>query len=1012
MNQNLLGELPMSVLTPNNFFSRLNETIAQYLGEIASPSLQARITLETILDERTMCHKNGTLSSIIKINGAGAVLEKNNKESALEKLQMALKPILNNGPHSLEITLVRDPKRQQDNFVRTHHEILDTCQRQRLDLKGVLNGQYKNYEKNLTDEEIFLTLYTTSHQRTHQNSWEEARYSDSPKFSNCNDAFHNHQTSLDTLFRNLQAQGYLVNILNSHEYLDVIKKGLYPNASQPVFQNVLNQGRKTGFHKRLGIDRLLATETIELKDGETVCLGNNLFAGMDVSLTPETLLSFDELILAMSKSGKNISWRCTFKVYPSSAGSFRTKEQFVRLFGFTNPKSNYKIRSAFNFINDWAATNGAPIELRLSFATWTRKGEDSQLRTNAAILKKTIEQWGNTMIEPKSGDHVATIFSSIPGFGPASTASAALAPLDEALAMSPLVRNKSPWEEGNVLFTTTDGLCWPYHRGSPLLTNWLEIIVGGSGSGKSVALNAINLNSIIGSLNRNLSCLPEIAIIDVGNSSKGLIQLLQEALPLERKGEAVHIEFKMLPENAINIFDTPLGFRIPLVRHRNFLINFLSIIIGFKDTNLSTRPSRILGILIDKVFEEFSDSGSPKRYFTGGDDEIDQTLKTNGFKHNDYTSWWEIVDWLFNNGYLALATRAQIYAVPTLGDIILTAHSPQITDLYGSHNEVEKMVLPDIIKQVKLGLSEAIRDYPIIANATRFNLCEAKVVAIDIAQVLTPDLSKEGQIHAALMFMMASKVATSHWDVERTEIVSAIAHEGLPPEYQAFHFERAEQSKMSDKFLCLDEYHRASAVPEINHYILLEAREGRKRNVRISLASQFIDDFQPQLLELATTILVFGSLSRKAQSNLNKVVPLQDHIVNERGFAEGNTLGQGATLIGVFKTKLGVFQERLIFNLSPQELWEFSTTVEDVNLRHKVYHTYGVTDGREMLARRFPEGTARNKILNMRNYRLHQSNSLNAPQIYSDVVSSIVKELQCVNGSDDNGTQVVEVIEK
>ena len=46
----------------------------------------------------------------------------------------------------------------------------------------------------------------------------------------------------------------------------------------------------------------------------------------------------------------------------------------------------------------------------------------------------------------------------------------------------------------------------------------------------------------------------------------------------------------------------------------------------------------------------------------------------------------------------------------------------------------------------------------------------------------------------------------------------------------------------------------------------------------------------------------------------------------------------------------------------PAELWAFSTTVEDVALRERLYGTLGPRLARKVLARRFPGGTARPDI--------------------------------------------------
>ena len=115
-----------------------------------------------------------------------------------------------------------------------------------------------------------------------------------------------------------------------------------------------------------------------------------------------------------------------------------------------------------------------------------------------------------------------------------SVATATIAPLSGALYMLPLFRPSSPWKEGALLFRSPDGKILPYQPGSPMQTTWIDILYARPGSGKSVLSNAINLALCTAAGNTHL---PYIGIIDIGPSSSGLISLLREALPENRRHE-------------------------------------------------------------------------------------------------------------------------------------------------------------------------------------------------------------------------------------------------------------------------------------------------------------------------------------------------------------------------------------------------------------------------------------------------------------------------------------------
>ena len=66
----------------------------------------------------------------------------------------------------------------------------------------------------------------------------------------------------------------------------------------------------------------------------------------------------------------------------------------------------------------------------------------------------------------------------------------------------------------------------------------------------------------------------------------------------------------------------------------------------------------------------------------------------------------------------------------------------------------------------------------------------------------------------------------------------------------------------------------------------------------------------------------------------------------------------GGTFLAQFATKTGINTQLLTLTLGPIELWAFSTTAEDANLRNQLYKKIGPNNARKVLARIFPGGTA------------------------------------------------------
>ena len=245
------------------------------------------------------------------------------------------------------------------------------------------------------------------------------------------------------------------------------------------------------------LDWQLATEDAEILGNNAVRIGDSLFSGFDITVAPELLTPFNALVDSITAAPLRIPWRCSFLIESGGLQAVRIKEQFTRLFTFAAPTMNGRIRDAIGILREVDGSEDAVIRLRISFATWARVRDEDGLRRNSAILRRSVERWGNSLADGATGDPLTTVLATVPATGLESTAPAAAAPLKSALGMAPISRQAGPWTEGAIIFRTADGKNWPYQPGSSLQDSWVEIFTGTSGSGKSVAMNAFNLAAVL-----------------------------------------------------------------------------------------------------------------------------------------------------------------------------------------------------------------------------------------------------------------------------------------------------------------------------------------------------------------------------------------------------------------------------------------------------------------------------------------------------------------------------------
>ena len=83
----------------------------------------------------------------------------------------------------------------------------------------------------------------------------------------------------------------------------------------------------------------------------------------------------------------------------------------------------------------------------------------------------------------------------------------------------------------------------------------------------------------------------------------------------------------------------------------------------------------------------------------------------------------------------------------------------------------------------------------------------------------------------------------------------------------------------------------------------------------------------------------------------------------------------------------------MINTLGPVELWALSTSVEDVNIRNRLYSRVGAGRARQVLAGSFPGGSARSEIKRRVMMRSEKGGNDAKSALASAVIEEIVDEL-------------------
>jgi intracellular multiplication protein IcmB len=542
------------------------------------------------------------------------------------------------------------------------------------------------------------------------------------------------------------------------------------------------------------------------------------------------------------------------------------------------------------------------------------------------------------------------IASSILGYSATSVATPSVAPLSDVVHMLPFTRPASAWTHGALLLRSPDGKPWPYQPGSAQQTTWIDLMYARPGSGKSVLSNAINLALC---LSGGIMRFPRIAVVDIGPSSSGLISLLKEALPPEEKHLVAYHRLRMTPDYSINPFDTQLGCRYPTAQERGFLVNFITLL----STPLGAeRPydgiSDMAGLVVDELYKYLADDGKPHPYTKGIDLLVDDILSEIGFVLDERTTWWEVTDALFLAGFPHQAMLAQRFTTPLLADAAAICRSQVVEDLYG---QVKAPTGEPLIQAFSRMISSAVREYPILSNVSQFDIGDARVVSLDLDEVAKSG-GDAAERQTAVMYMLARYTMARHYYL--TEDVL----NDMPDSYREYHKKRISEIREDAKRIVYDEFHRTSKARAVRDQVILDMREGRKWNVQIALISQSLDDFDPVMVEFATSIFIMDAGPEQAIKRSTEIFGLSETARAALKTRVHGPRAGGATFLAQFATKNGMNTQLLTSTLGPIELWSFSTTAEDARVRNKLYLKIGPAEARRVLANLFPSGSVKSLI--------------------------------------------------
>ena len=1000
-----------------NFFDGF-DTFLAWLSTFLKQYTMNYCDLETADSETVLVNHDGTMVSILEIEGITALIGQAEFEQLIDGLENSLHGAMSRPGFAFQVFFSYDRDEIKTFIQNNFRAATDTANRLDLALEDLFKERVEILSKYCGLEKCYVAMFTRPSSLSKEQldmaikeKNQILKENKTPAFGRSQTIFaaypemrNNHDAYVRAFLTDLVELKIVARLMTIHDAVHLIRKTVDPDFTGPDWRACLpgdsiSAREIQDFEGDISdvfwpsLAKQVIPRDAEIYDRRTVKVGDKIYSSVYIDLFPKDIKPF--LFLFARILPTHIPWRISFLVESEGLPTIKLKGLLSSVLAFSSTQ-NRLISDAVNLLNYLnLSTDETLIRLRVVATTYAPENDLGLLRRRASELVKAIQGWGSMDVSEVCGDPFAGFIATTLATSLNSPAVPTVAPLSEILKMMPWTRPASPWEYGAIMFRTPDGKPWPFQPGSSLQTTWIDLVYARPGSGKSVLANAQNLGlCLLGGLSR----LPRIAIIDIGPSSSGLISLIKEALPPKKRHFAAHYRIQMTPEYSINPFDTQLGFRFPTALERAFLVNFVTLLatpVGAPKAYDGMND--LVGMVIDEMYKNFSDELKPTPYSQGVDLILDSILEEIGFMKDSKSTWWEVTDVLFAAGLEHEASLAQRYAMPLLSDAVSTCRSASIEDLYG------KITTPtgeSLINAFSRMISSAVREYPILSRVTAFDLGDSRVVALDL-----DDVAKSGGDSAdrqtAVMYMLARYVLARHFYLTE-DILNQ-----CPEQYLNYHRERIREIREDPKRIVYDEFHRTSKSQSVRDQVLIDMREGRKWNVQISLLSQAIEDFDSIMIDFATAIYIMDAGPTQAIEKTVKIFGLNDTAkLALKNRVHGPRAG-GGTFLVQYSTKMGLNVQLLTLTLGPIELWAFSTTAEDVIIRNHLYRHLGPVEARRYLAILFPEGSA-NKELSKRLKEISEEKGLIKEEQKESILMGLVKDILAAYAKDPNKNVLVD----
>ena len=968
------------------------EAIERFLYWITSFALHgdidAHIQVVAPLDDFSMQTVNRDLMTVIEIKGIRTLVGTREYEQISHRFGEVLSKFMNAGngrQHSYAIGFRSTPEGAPRRLREVFGPMLKTATRLGIKDKSPMLSQMQAMADVCTDETAYLVIYT--HQKglgkqDQQRNIEAraqmlAKVAKSAPGSRVDESIAQpvripstqvlvrHSSAVKNLLGDLGGEfnkggcGLLVERKSCAEGMNLIRRhtdaSMFPASWRPRLTGDRSASRPQSMTRRKGeathitplsLSRQLVTEqaTEFFEEVEYVQRGKLLYAGLAMDVPPDN--GSEPWLDLMKRLNRQCPISVNFEIIPNGEKDIRKADQFYS--GMIGAFSDYnkQIKLAWKHLQALKKADVYICGMRVVMMTWAH--DKGTLVDNLMFLKSSLESWGSAVATNETGSPALLSYAAAAGLCRRMPATYMPGPTVEFAKMLPIFSASSIWDDGQWVPHTIEGRPYPVKFGSPEQAFWGTAVLAPTGSGKSFALNLINSGIL---LTPGLDKLPLMTLMDVGPSLELALNMVRAQLPAHMRNQILTVRLRNDPKYCINFFDTQHGLDRLTDVDRDFAISVVMAVAP----NLGNEGERFIGQVIDAAFEMFGrNSPEQRRWQSSLDERVSKAIASIGMQVTPDTFVWEVVDALMDAGRTEDSYLAQRYAMPRLQDLIKASRVKSILDSYGkAPTPTNELIIDVFTRSIQTGQAS----YQLISGFTKFDIGNARVVLVNLEEVVTASETVEAKTRASVMFMLSRRLGARNYFLRWEELEPLV-----PQRYREYQRKRVAQIEATLKFLLYDELHYASGIPAMRRQLGTDNRVARKYLVVPFLSSQRLVDFPPDVIENTYIFLILGIGTNNSLAELKNTFGLTD---SEAIAIEQECKGPG-TLFARFKTKKGTTSQILKTTASGYYTWAFTTDKDDVMLREQVVKLMGGQDhlleALSRLTAAFPTGSYRDEL--------------------------------------------------